>query len=224
MNKIGIKVGVDIKFLLKELLNLEFIENNIEKNCKLIILDIDILNLKSEVEHYCSYDLKVIILLDNFDRKELIELLSLNCSFQCILKHELNKLKDVVTKYFFRAKSYKSFYLNDIYFKGIIEFSEILYIDYYRTTRRVRFNLINNESFFIKRNFSDLDFLILEYQNFYRLGRGIIINMDLVKILDYKEEKIIFKDKTILYISKIKLKELERTRVFEKNRIVLKSL
>ena len=49
MNKIGIKVGVDIKFLLKELLNLEFIENNIEKNCKLIILDIDILNLKSEV-------------------------------------------------------------------------------------------------------------------------------------------------------------------------------
>ena len=224
MDKIGLKVGMNIKILLKELLNLEFIENNIEKNCKLVILDIDILNLKSEVEYYCLHELKVIILLDNFNQQELIELLSLNCSFQCILKQELSKLKDIVTKYFFRVKSYKSFYLNDIHFKGIVEFSEILYIDYCRTTRRIRFNLINNESLFIKRNFSDLDFLILEYQNFYKLGRGIIINMDLIKILDYKEEKIIFKDKTILYISKIKLKELERTRVLEKNRIVLKSL
>lgn len=224
MNKIGIKVGINIKFLLKELLDLEFIENNIEKNCKLVVLDIEILNFKNEVKYYCSYGMKVIILLDNFNRKELNELLSLNCNFQCVLKHELKKLKDVVTEYFFKVKNYKSFYLNDIYFKGIIEFSEILYIDYCRTTRRIRFNLINNESFFIKRNFSDLDFLTLEYQSFYRLSRGVIINIDLVKFLDYKEEKIIFKDKTILYISKIKLKELENTGVFEEDKIVLKSL
>lgn len=220
MNKIGVKVETSLKILLRELLEFEFIENDIEKTCKIVILDVNIPFFEKEVAYYYSCGIGIIALLDDWN----IERLKSKCIFEYVLKNEVEKIKNAIERYLLSVKSYSSFYLNDIYFKGIIEFSEILFIDYCRTTRKVRFNLINGESFFIKRNFSDLDFLTLDFENFYKLGRGVIINIDLVKFLDYKEEKIIFKDKTVLYISKVKLKELENTGAFEKGKVVLKSI
>ena len=97
------------------------------------------------------------------------------------------------------------------------------YMDYCRISRKVRFNLINNESFFVKRSFSDLDFLTVEFPNFYKIERGLIINTSLIKILDYKEERIIFKDKSVLYISKVKIKELESIYNFERDKLIFKN-
>lgn len=55
-------------------------------------------------------------------------------------------------------------------------------------------------------------------KSFYKLDRGTIVNIETVEILDLKEERIIFKNKQTLYVSKVKLKELESKWISIKNK------
>lgn len=57
---------------------------------------------------------------------------------------------------------------------------------------------------------------IKNVNNFYKLDRSTIINLNLIQILDFKEEQIIFKNKEYIYTSKIKLKELENNYLKDK--------
>lgn len=72
-------------------------------------------------------------------------------------------------------------------------------------------------NFEIKRNFSEVEERLESIKSFYKLDRGTIVNIGAVEILDFKEERIIFKNKQILYVSKVKLKELESKWVSIKN-------
>lgn len=224
MNKIGLVIDNNSKILLKEILNYDFIEINIIEHCKLVLLDISTINFKNEFDFYFSHGISIIVLVGNSNIKEMRTLLKSNKCFDCILRYDIYEIEKSIEEYYSSRKKYSEFYLGDTYLKGFFNFSEILYMDYCRISRKVRFNLINNESFFVKRTFSDLDFLTVTFPNFYKLERGLIINTDLIKILDYKEERIIFKDKSILYISKIKIKELENMYNFEKNKLIFKNI
>lgn len=219
MNKIGLVIDNNSKILLKEILNYDFVEIDIVEYCKLVLLDISIPNFKEEFDFYFSQGVSIIVLVGNSNTKEMRTFLKSDKCFDCILRYDVYEIEKSIEEYYSSIKKYSEFYLGDTYLKGVFDFSEILYMDYCRVSRKVRFNLINNESFFVKRTFSDLDFLTVTFPNFYKLERGLIINTDLIKILDYKEERIIFKDKSILYISKIKIKELESIHNFEKNRV-----
>ena len=95
--------------------------------------------------------------------------------------------------------------LREVFFKT----EDINYITYSSVTRRATFFLRNLSSFEIKRNFSEVEERLESIKSFYKLDRGTIVNIEAVEILDFKEERIIFKNKQILYVSKIKLKELE---------------
>ena len=224
MNKIGLVIDNNSKILLKEILNYDFIEVDIVEHCKLVLLDISTVNFKSEFDFYLSHGVSIIVLVGNSNIKEMRAYLKSDKCFDCILRYDIYEIEKSIEEYYFTTKKYSQFYLGDTYLKGFFDFSEILYMDYCRISRKVRFNLINNESFFVKRSFSDLDFLTVEFPSFYKIERGLIINTSLIKILDYKEERIIFKDKSILYISKIKIKELENIYNFEKNKLIFKNI
>lgn len=96
------------------------------------------------------------------------------------------------------------------------KFSEVNYITYSSVNRRVEFHLINSEIFDVKKSFSEIEERIKNVNNFYKLDRSTIINLNLIQILDFKEEQIIFKNKEYIYTSKIKLKELENNYLKDK--------
>ena len=75
----------------------------------------------------------------------------------------------------------------------------------------------------MKINFSTVETSLIEFANFYKVERGTIVNINLIKYLDYKEEKILFKDLSELYISKIKLKEIEENTFITKNKLYLRN-
>lgn len=106
-------------------------------------------------------------------------------------------------------ESEQAIYLPTKFKKAFLEIDEINYITYSSANRKVIFYLKNLEKYEIKRNFSEVNEKLNILSNFYKLDRGTIINLENIKILDFKEEKILFENKQKLYISKLKLKELE---------------
>lgn len=114
-----------------------------------------------------------------------------------------------------------AFYLFDSFKRGIYNFSEINYITYSSISRRTEFHLIDSEIFDIKKNFSEVEEKIIHTNIFYKLDRGTIVNLDLIEVLDFKEEIIVFKNKEFIYTSKTKLKELEDRCNLMRNKIVL---
>lgn len=73
----------------------------------------------------------------------------------------------------------------------------------------------------MKENFSIVEERLEAIDNFYKIERGTIINIDLIRYIDYKEENIIFRDFSVLYVSKIKLKKIEEDMILTKNRLYL---
>ncbi len=139
----------------------------------------------------------------------------------CILKHEIYEIEKSIEKLIYSKQKYTQFYLNDNQKKGIIDFSEVTYISYCRTTRRIQFHLTNKEVFTLKENFSIIEEKLETINSFYKIERGTIINTSLIRYIDYKEETIIFRDFSILYVSKIKLKKIEEDLNLTKNRLYL---
>lgn len=104
----------------------------------------------------------------------------------------------------------KIIYLSTKYKKNFLKIEEINFITYSSINRKVTFYTKNLEKFEIKRNFSDVKDKLKDINFFLKLDRGTIINLEEIKVLDLKEEKILFKNKQMLYVSKNKLKELEK--------------
>lgn len=109
-------------------------------------------------------------------------------------------------------------YLLGKFKRGFFKTKDINYITYSSVTRRSTFFLRNSSSFEIKRNFSEVEERLETIKSFYKLDRGTIVNIEAVEILDLKEERIIFKNKQTLYVSKVKLKELESKWISIKNK------
>ena len=202
-----IKIGTDIKenllILLREVLDYEFIEykrNNVD--FQIFIIDIASEEADMKIKDIFLKGIQIIVVLGKHDIYE--------------IEKSIDRLKNSQIKY-------TQFYLNDIYQKGILEFSEVTYINYCRVSRRVQFNILNKEIFTLKINFSTVETSLIEFANFYKVERGTIVNINLIKYLDYKEEKILFKDLSELYISKIKLKEIEENTFITKNKLYLRN-
>lgn len=103
--------------------------------------------------------------------------------------------------------------------RGFFRIQDINYIAYSSATRTSMFHLKNSSNFEIKKNFSKVEEKLEHIEHFYKIDRGTIINLEAVEILDFKEERVIFKDKQIFYTSKIKLKELEEKWLSTKNSV-----
>ncbi|WP_462424475.1 LytTR family transcriptional regulator DNA-binding domain-containing protein [Fusobacterium ulcerans] len=208
--------------LLKEMLDYEFINTKRESSSfEIFIIDIDTENITDKIKANYKKGIPVIVVLGKNNIKEMRTLFLSNYVADCILKHEIYEIEKSIEKLIYSKQKYTQFYLNDNQKKGIIDFSEVTYISYCRTTRRIQFHLTNKEVFTLKENFSIIEEKLETINSFYKIERGTIINTSLIRYIDYKEETIIFRDFSILYVSKIKLKKIEEDLNLTKNRLYL---
>ena len=222
MIKIGVDVDEKLIILLKEMLDYEFINTKREnKNFEIFIIDIDAENITDKIKLNFKKGIHVIVVLGKNNIREMRTLFLSNYVADCILRHEVYEIEKSIEKLIHSKQKYTQFYLNDNQKKGTIDFSEVTYISYCRTTRRIQFHLINKEIFTLKENFSIVEERLEAIDNFYKIERGTIINIDLIRYIDYKEENIIFRDFSVLYVSKIKLKKIEEDMILTKNRLYL---
>ncbi|AVQ31926.1 LytTR family transcriptional regulator DNA-binding domain-containing protein [Fusobacterium varium] len=223
-----IKIGTDIKenllILLREVLDYEFIEykrSNVD--FQIFIIDIASEEADMKIKDIFLKGIPIIVVLGKNDIQKMRTLFLNKQVADCILRHDIYEIEKSIDRLKNSQIKYTQFYLNDIYQKGILEFSEVTYINYCRVSRRVQFNILNKEIFTLKINFSTVETSLIEFTNFYKVERGTIVNINLIKYLDYKEEKILFKDLSELYISKIKLKEIEENTFITKNKLYLRN-
>lgn len=223
-----IKIGTDIKenllILLREVLDYEFVEykrSNVD--FQIFIIDIASEEADMKIKDIFLKGIPIIVVLGKNDIQKMRTLFLNKQVADCILRHDIYEIEKSIDRLKNSQIKYTQFYLNDIYQKGILEFSEVTYINYCRVSRRVQFNILNKEIFTLKINFSTVETSLIEFANFYKVERGTIVNINLIKYLDYKEEKILFKDLSELYISKIKLKEIEENTFITKNKLYLRN-
>ncbi|MFA6709021.1 MAG: LytTR family transcriptional regulator DNA-binding domain-containing protein [Fusobacterium sp.] len=145
----------------------------------------------------------------------------LNIVDDCILEDDYFEIEKSIKISLNKRKNCRQFFINDTYQKGIINFNEIKYIDFSRIERRVNFHLQGEKIFSLKRTFGSVEKKLKDIRGFFKIERGLIVNLEQIKILDYREERIIFKDYSCLYISKIKLKKLEEQKSLVNNKIII---
>lgn len=222
---IGLNIEKNLKTLFNKISSFEYL-NLEDENIDLNILDLIIIDSKCEKleEHlyeYKRYGVPVIALVGKNDISEMRRLF-LSCLIDdCIIRQDILSIKESIERIISQHR-YNSFYLSDTFKKGIYKFSEIIYITYSSITRKTEFHLINSNTFKIKKSFFHVEESLKNIANFYKLDRGTIVNLNLIQVLDFKEEQIIFKNTTYIYTSKNKLKELESKLLQIKNKTFLK--
>lgn len=218
--KIGLNVDENLKTLFDEISSLEYLDIEVDE-CKLDDIDIIIIDTRKEKlnEYLTKYKQKgilIIALVGEEDIHKMRELFLSGLIDDCIVRKDIFRVEESIAKFLSQGKKYDIFYLSDTFKKGVYKFSEVNYITYSSVNRRVEFHLVNSEIFDVKKSFSEIEERIKNVNNFYKLDRSTIINLNLIQILDFKEEQIIFKNKEYIYTSKIKLKELENNYLKDK--------
>ena len=222
---LGIDVDNNLKIILTEIIPYKCID--LRKEIKeLEVIDVIIIDSKTEsleekLIEYKKRDLKIIALVGENDTREMRRLLLSNLVDDCIVRKDIFELEEYIQQLEKKDVKITAFYLFDSFKRGIYNFSEVNYITYSSISRRTEFHLVNSEIFDIKKNFSEVEEKITHTNIFYKLDRGTIINLDLIEVLDFKEEIIIFKNKEFIYTSKSKLKELEDKCNLMRNKMVL---
>lgn len=223
--KIGLNVDENLKTLFDEISSLEYFDMEADKN-DLEMLDIVIIDSKKErlleyLEEYRRKGLLIIALIGENDIYKMRELFLSGLIDDCILRRDIFKIEESVENLLSQGRKCDIFYLSDTFKKGVYKFSEVNYITYSSVNRKVEFHLIDSGMFDIKKSFTEIEEGLKGVDNFYKLDRSTIINVDSIQILDYKEEQIIFKNREYIYTSKIKLKELENVYLKDKGQTFL---
>lgn len=224
--RVGLNVDENFKTLFEEISSFEYLDLQCE-NANLESVDIVVIDSRKEdidryLKEYKKRNLSVIALVGEEDIYEMRKLFLSGLVDDCIVRRDIFKIEESIERFLLRERSYDTFYLSDTFKKGIYSFSEINYITYSSVTRKSEFHLINSEVFDIKRSFSEIEERLKSIDSFYKLDRSTIINLNLVQVLDFKEEQIIFKNREFIYISKGKLKELENIYLVNRDRDFLR--
>ncbi|MCQ8213024.1 LytTR family transcriptional regulator DNA-binding domain-containing protein [Cetobacterium somerae] len=222
---LGIDVDNNLKIILTEIISYKYIDLRKEvkelESIDVIIIDSKTEALEEKLIEYKKRDLKIIALVGENDTREMRRLFLSNLVDDCIVRKDIFELEEYIQQLEKKDIKITAFYLFDSFKRGIYNFSEINYITYSSISRRTEFHLVNSEIFDIKKNFSEVEEKITHTNIFYKLDRGTIINLNLIEVLDFKEEIIIFKNKEFIYTSKSKLKELEDKCNLMRNKMVL---
>ena len=220
---IGIIAGNELVKDLQGKFNYNFINPlKSDEEFKILILSLEKdSNFYENLKFYSNLNISVIVLLQRDNIKEMRSLFLLDIVDDCILRDDFFEIEKSIKISLNKLKNCKEFFINDTYQKGIIEFNEIKYIDFSRIERRVNFHLEDKNVFSLKRTFGSVSEKLKGIKQFNKIERGLIVNLEQIKILDYREERIIFKDYSCLYISRAKLKKLEEQRCLIANKIII---
>lgn len=207
MIKIGIDCSDKLKLLLSETLDYNFVDSGDE--VKVFLIDVETDNFYEKLKLLTLKNIFVIALVGEKNINDMRKIYNLKLADDCILRHEILTIEKSIENFLVYKKKKDKLYLNDNFQKAVVEIDEITHITFSRLSRKTQFNLADNFIFNIKKNFSDVEESLRDFPEFYKLDRSTIVNLNLVKFLDFREEYIIFKNSSKLYISKSKLKELE---------------
>ncbi|WP_432204717.1 LytTR family transcriptional regulator DNA-binding domain-containing protein [Cetobacterium somerae] len=230
MKKIGINIDLNLKEILRELLNAEFYP--VESIVKYEIEGIDavILDLKYEKDddklHYFSRKNIPVVLLcsreDDFRR--ITKLFKRKEIYDCIYRDEYFEIEKSLDELFDKKESPKNtseIVINDTFYKAIVKVDEIIYLDYCRISRRTEITTKCGKVYSLKKGFAEVEYKLKVLDCFIKVDRGTLINKRLLKEIDYKNEKITFKGEKTLSVSRAKLKILEENLDLFRNRIEL---
>jgi hypothetical protein len=230
LKKIGINIDLNLKEILRELLNAEFYP--VESIVKYEIEGIDavILDLKYEKDddklHYFSRKNIPVVLLcsreDDFRR--ITKLFKRKEIYDCIYRDEYFEIEKSLDELFDKKESPKNtseIVINDTFYKAIVKVDEIIYLDYCRISRRTEITTKCGKVYSLKKGFAEVEYKLKVLDCFIKVDRGTLINKRLLKEIDYKNEKITFKGEKTLSVSRAKLKILEENLDLFRNRIEL---
>lgn len=216
MTYILLDVNKNISTLLKEMFKYNFISYNekYSSTSKILIIDDSAENLRDKIDHFFSLETKIIVLLAENNAKDMREFLLNKKIFKCLFKTELYLLEKTLDNLINEEKIYiplkkNGFYLSIPYGRCLLPFEEVTHITYSSLQRKSEFHDIGKNIWAIRRNISDIESEIDQINSFYKLDRGTLINLSLIKLIDFTDEKIIFKNDNFVYTSRAKLKALD---------------
>ncbi|WP_426711231.1 LytTR family transcriptional regulator DNA-binding domain-containing protein [Cetobacterium sp. SF1] len=221
MEHILLDVEKNLKILLKEILKYTFISYEEKNNSEIILIIDDIAeDLRNKIEFYSKKGIKVIVLIGENNAKAMREFMKNEYIFECLLKTEIYLLEKIINKILIRKTSNSTdikniFCINILRGKMFLNINEVTHITYSSINRKTEFHAIDKKPWATKKNLSDVESQIKNLNNFYKLDRGTIINLNLIKLIDYNDEKLVFINDNFVYTGKSKLKELEENLNFQ---------
>ncbi|MCQ8212042.1 LytTR family transcriptional regulator [Cetobacterium somerae] len=230
MKKIGVNIDLNLQEILSELLEVEFY--SVESLIKYDIESIDavILDLKYEKDnnkiHFFSRKNIPIVLLcsrdDDFRRIK--EYFKRRDIYDCVYRDDYFEIEKSLDELFNRKaipKNIEEIVINESFYRAIVKIKDIIYLDYCRLTRKTEITTRDGKIYSVKRGFSEVEDKLKILDCFIRVDRGTLINKNLIKEIDYKNEKITFVGDGCLSVSRTKLKILEENLDLFENRIEL---
>lgn len=217
METILLDVEKKLEIILKEMLKYNFITFTEETNReKMLIIDDMAENYHGKIYRYSQRKIGIIVLISESNMKEMRNFILDKSIYKCFFKTEIYLLEKALEDFFnghrernIMLNGKKKFFLNIPYGRIILRFEEITHITYSSLTRKSEFYDIDKNIWAIRKNISEVEKEIIDGDIFFRLDRGTIINSQNVKMIDYGDEKIIFKNENFVYSSRAKLKKFE---------------
>ncbi|MBC2850965.1 LytTR family transcriptional regulator DNA-binding domain-containing protein [Cetobacterium sp. 8H] len=233
MRKIGIEIDISLQEILEELTDLEFysIEKIIKyeiENIEVVILDIKNPEFEEKIKFFNKKRIPIILLCSRDDNFRKIKSYFKNrLIYDCVYRDDYFEIEKSLEE-IFENKAEKQdpefireIVINDSYYKAIISLDEIIYIDYCRISRKTGIKIKDGTLYSSKKGFSEVEDKLKSFSYFIKLERGTLINKNLLKEIDYKNEKITFKGGQTLFVSRAKIKFLEEILNLSRNRIEL---
>ena len=230
MKKIGVNIDLNLQEILRELLEVEFYSIESIISYDLESIDVVIIDLKYEINdnkiHFfsrknipvmllCSRDDDFRRIKGYFKRKEI---------YDCIYRDDYFEIERSLRELFSNKKilkNIKEIVINDTFYRAIVKIDDIIYLDYCRITRKTEITTKNGKIYCVKRGFSEVEDKLRILECFIKLDRGTLINKNLLKEIDYKNERVTFVGDNWLSVSRTKLKILEENLDLFGNRIEL---
>ena len=212
MKKVGIYVEPEFEkklrsFLSYDFFNIKTLKKNIDLN--VVIIDIKTENLDKKLIEYYNQNIPVILLIGKEDSINMRKYFINRTITDYILRDNFNQLNESICFHGKCKPEFSNIFLKDCSRAGIIKIEDIEYISYSSRSRETEFHLKGNKIFCVKKKFCEIEKIQEKIQNFLKLERGIIINISLVSFLNYKEEKVFFKNGGFIHLNKLKLKKIE---------------
>ena len=230
MKRIGTNIDLNLQEILKELLDLEFysIESIMTydlENIDAVIIDLKYDHDENKVHFFSRKNIPVVLLCsrdDNF--KKIREYFKKREIYDCIFRDDYFEIEKSLDELFNQKrvlKNIEEIVINDTFYRAIVKIEDIIYIDYCRISRKTEITTKNGKRYSVKRGFSEVEEKLKVLDCFIKVDRGTLINKNLLKEIDYKNEKITFIGESWISISRTKLKILEENLDLFGNRIEL---
>ena len=217
MERVLLDVEKKLEIILREMFKYDFVPFKEEINGeKLLIIDDSGSNYHGKIYRASQEKIGIIVLLSESNLKELERFVLDKNIYKCFFKSEIYLLEKALENFFkedfkrnIKLREKNKFFLNIPYGRIILKFEEITHITYSSLTRKSEFYDMDKNIWAIRKNISEVEKELVDGDIFFRLDRGTIINSRNVKMIDYADEKLIFKNENFIYTSRAKLKNLE---------------